>query len=216
MPAVTFTNSTNTTSDAWSAWVDDPSATATTTWRYWITGSATANYYWLNWNRGGTTLTTGGATEVGYAFVQQPAPVSAEEAAAAADRARVMRAEADERMARQQADHLAAVQRAETLLHEHLTIRQRRSLKANGQFRVRTPSGRCYEIGRGHHANVFQLNADGKRTHRLCVYPEGGLPEADCMLAQKLHLEANEEQLRQVAHITPLGSAIPEVAAAAR
>jgi hypothetical protein len=34
------------------------------------------------------------------------------------------------------------------------------------------------------------------------VYATGGVPVADCMLAQKLHIEANEENFRQVAHIT--------------
>lgn len=75
--------------------------------------------------------------------------------------------------------------------------------KPAGQVR-RFESGRWYEIERGHHANVFGLGARGKRTETLCVYPTGAVPEADAMLAQKLYLEANEERLRQVAHITPL------------
>ncbi|HXJ31373.1 MAG TPA: hypothetical protein VNG35_12080, partial [Gemmatimonadales bacterium] len=80
----------------------------------------------------------------------------------------------------------------------------RRSLAARNSFRVRTRSGRRYEIQRGHHANVYELDAQNKRRDHLCVYPVGGLPEADCMLAQKLWLEANEEVLRSVAVITPV------------
>lgn len=107
-------------------------------------------------------------------------------------------------MARERADREEAVQRAETLLHQNLTRHQRRTLRGRGRFFVRSEHGRRYEIERGHHANVYEVDPRGRRVNRLCVYATGGVPEADCMLAQKLMLQADEERLRRVANITPV------------
>lgn len=190
---------------AWTVWTTgNTTVNATQPWAYW-TGNITAaaNTIWLDWAEatGDRVIRTVG---------NQPAPVprTPEQIQADEDRARVARAEREERMAKDRADHEQAVQRAETLLHAHLSVRQRRSLRARNAFRVRGQSGRWYEITRGHHNNTFGLDGKGKRVEQLCVYATGGVPEADCMLAQALHIEVNEEQLRRVAHITPFVVAV--------
>jgi len=183
-----------TTTTVWGNWNNATTTNATVTtigpWIYWADAgtTATANVTWANWNG-----------DLYVAPKRTPEQIAADE-----ERARVARAEWEERQARERADREQAVQRAETLLHEHLNDRQRRALKVRGVFRVQAMSGRWYEVGRGHHGKLTELGRRGKPVNRLCVYAVGGLPDADQMLAQKLYLESAEEALRKVAYITPV------------
>lgn len=198
-PSVDWTTGTGTTGGfanvIWASWNTASTTTLisnNTTWGYWTTGGTTvsnsSNIVWDNWAIQPIIAT--------YP-VRTPEEIEADEA-----KARVARAEYEERAAKQRTDAAQAVQKAETLLHAHLNERQRRYLAAHGVFRVKAKSGRWYEIGRGHHGKLKELNAEGKPVNSLCVYATGGCPEADQMLAQKLYLEAAEEELRRVAYIT--------------
>jgi hypothetical protein len=65
-------------------------------------------------------------------------------------------------------------------------------------------TGRRYRIRQGRQLNVEELGTKGRRTCALCFAPEGGLPMADVMLAQKLALELFETDALQVANKAPL------------
>lgn len=175
-------------------------------WTNWNAGTATnvTAEAWGYWNTASTVATTGAWIQWNGTPVGTLKPLTPEEQAAADDRTRVIRAEWEQRQSRERADRDEAVKRAETLLHTNLTRHQRRMLRTRNRFYVRSQHGRRYEIERGHHANVYEVDRRGQRVSRLCVYPTGGVPEGDCMLAQKLHLQANEEAFRRTAHITPL------------
>jgi len=187
-PTYYASSSTSTWTTTWNAW----NYTSTgTTWGNWTTTAATTNFPQVVWNQWVNDV-----LRDPYQFHQQ---TEAEEEAQ-----RVRNAQLEERAAKHRADAAQAVERAETLLHENLRPGQRRMLRERRRFYVRSQRGRRYEIERGHHANVWEVDGSGKRLNRLCVYPTGGLPEADCMLGQKLHLEYDEDRFRQVAHITPV------------
>lgn len=185
-----------TTNVVWGNWNSTAATTAGSgPWTYWLSGnSTTANTTYVVWQTWNTIP------------LAQPPQRTPEQIAADADRARIAAADWEERQARERADREEAVQRAETLLHAHLNDRQRRALKAHGQFRVKSMSGRWYRIRRGHHGQLTELGSRGKPVNRLCVYAQGGLPDADQMLAQKLFLESAEETLRKVAHVTPVAA----------
>lgn len=212
------------TGDPWPYWVSATTSNATTTatyWSYWNTPT-TANTItitdpWPYWN----IATTAGGTTQAIQIGQDAWPAwfntswagtiwedrrTPEQKVADEEAMRVRRAQAEERAARDRADREAAVQRAETLLHANITPHQRRMLRRHNRFYVRSQHGNRYLIERGHHQNVFKVDEGGKKLERLCVYATGGVPEGDCMLAQKFHLESNEDAFRRVAHITPLAT----------
>ncbi len=182
-----------TTTAVWNNWTTANTTATANVWPYWISSGATTATTWINWNDGIGTLVP---TPI------RPRQLTPEEL----DAHRIARAQAEERQALARADREQAVQRAETLLHENLNDRQRRSLRAHGRFRVKAASGRWYEVWRNHHGRLIELGARGKPVNNLCVYATGGAPDADQMLAQKLYLEAAEETLRRVAHITPVAA----------
>lgn len=90
-----------------------------------------------------------------------------------------------------------ADQVAEALLRRHLSAGQLGQLQAHGFFDVERP-GRTYRIHRGRSINIQVLEA-GRTTHRLCFHPGAPMPDADTMLAQKLMLEANEQEALRIA-----------------
>lgn len=102
--------------------------------------------------------------------------------------------------------------RAEGLLREHLSERQREDLAAKGYFDVcavdfRAGTRRYYRIKRGRAQNVFLLDGPhGREVKRLCCHPHEQVPDADTMLAQKLMLEMNEELFLKLANITDLAT----------
>ena len=48
-----------------------------------------------------------------------------------------------------------------------------------------------------------EVNAAGKEIFSLCIQPDN-VPDGDAMLAQKLHIEYNEEGFRKIANIRPV------------
>lgn len=186
-------------------WIGNSTATTTNglnPWTNWVATSATTTTTTLVWDAWNTP-TTGTVWQQWQITAPQWRQATPEEL----EQQRVLRAQAEERMAQERADREQAVQRAETLLHEQLRPGQRRMLRLRNHFYVRSQHGRRYEINRGHHGNVYEVDGKGKRVARLCVYATGGVPEGDCMLAQKLHIEYDEDHFRRVANITPMVAA---------
>lgn len=124
--------------------------------------------------------------------------------------------QAAERRARQAADELAYQERlaaehdkavaaeakANKLLVEHLSDEQRKTLAEKNYFDVQIGE-KTYRIHRGTHGNVRLLDTDGKEKTLFCVQPSG-VPVPDCMLAQKLHLEADEPGFLRAANARPI------------
>lgn len=94
-----------------------------------------------------------------------------------------------------------AEERAMALFREHLTPEQRKSYDERASFEVRGgTTGRRYRIQHGRQMNIAVLDDQGRAVQGLCFVPEGALPTGDCMLAQKLALELDEERALAVAN----------------
>lgn len=92
--------------------------------------------------------------------------------------------------------------RAQRLLAMSLAREQLKDLDEKGFFLVEVKSGHRYRIYKGTHGNV-KREEDGVLVESLCIQPTE-VPAEDAMLAQKLHLEADEEDFRRTANITRL------------
>ena len=73
--------------------------------------------------------------------------------------------------------------------------------------------GRKYRIDRGQHGNVKLLNEREQVVESYCIQPQGGLPDADAMLAQKLLLESDPESFRRISNVTIAGRVLPGIRA---
>ena len=81
------------------------------------------------------------------------------------------------------------------LLTDNLSPAQRDQLEVFNYFDVvGGDTGTRYRIRFGNLMNVEQLDPRGKRIRLLCFAPEGRLPVADTMLAQKIALELFETE----------------------
>lgn len=160
-------------------------------WNNWTTNTATTVavdpwYGWVN-----NTITLGNNTYRGQTPVHRELSTPEE------------LAEARERRREAERVHVAARERAEALLQDHLTKAQRAEMKKHHRITVVGSRGRRYCIHtRGSAAgNVEVKQAVGNGTAAfLCAHPSG-VPLADAFLAQKLHIEADEESFLQVANI---------------
>lgn len=94
--------------------------------------------------------------------------------------------------------------RAETLLLSHLAPKQCDEYQRLKRFHVHMPDGRIYRITKGWAGNVKLVESeDSERSvESLCIHPRIRVPAPDNMLAQKLLLEANEQEFRQIANIS--------------
>lgn len=162
----------------WATWNDYTTTTATTSdiWYVWAnTGTATATSTtatWTSWCN--STATTTYVTPA----QQTPEERAAEEA----------------RYQEQVALRKAAEAKAEQLLVENLSLRQREEFLKHGHFIVHGRNAR-YRVRRGRSANIDVIDRSGKMTHRLCIHPAEPVPDPDTMLAQKLYLENDEDYL---------------------
>jgi hypothetical protein len=94
-----------------------------------------------------------------------------------------------------------AEDRALALLREWLSPAQVAQFKSYRHFDViGSTSGRRYRIRPEPQMNVDELDASGARVAVWCFLPEGHLPIADIMLAQKIALETDERAALAVAH----------------
>lgn len=100
--------------------------------------------------------------------------------------------------------------RAEELLNRYLREDQRGTLREKGWFLVEAKSGTRYRIYRGRSHNVKVLDSRDREVASLCAHPRDVVPEADCMLSQKLMLELAEDRFLAIANRRHLMSNIPE------
>ena len=96
--------------------------------------------------------------------------------------------------------------RAEVLLQESLSSRQREEYATKGHFTLvvkdpATGEHRHYRIRNGRHGNLDRLDSSGRLVATYCVHPTVACPSEDNMLAQKLMLESGmEEDLLRIAN----------------
>lgn len=81
-------------------------------------------------------------------------------------------------------------------LRKHLTTRQKRSLKKDGNFEVIGQSGIRYVIDDTGISNVLDTVTD---TFYCVVFEHEDLPYGDVMLMQKLMLETDEQRFLRIA-----------------
>ena len=94
---------------------------------------------------------------------------------------------------------------ADRLLIKSLSAAQRAQFESCGYFEVTGGVTRKrYRIRRGCQMNVEELDQKGRRVRLLCFVPEGQVPIADVMLAQKIALELFEPAAISVAHQSPV------------
>ena len=145
---------------------------------------------WTAWNTtlSGDTLTV--------APIHSPVIVPTSISPSAVDYQRI---EADRRTKEQ-----AAKDKAEILLLEHLSAKQKDDLKKKGYFLVEV-AGEVYKIKRGFSGNVKLINKETEQEMKsFCIHPHERVPDGDAMLAQKLLLESNLDQFLKIANCTNL------------
>ena len=166
-------------------------------WQTWTTSdttitSGTCNVVWANWNEtiGQLNIDPQLQPQIQPSYLHSHVPLLSEE-----EKQRL-------ELRRQQGELKIklANERANRLLFNHLTPGQLEDLKQNGGFNVMLENGREYRIEWGSHGNVFLLGEASKKMSSYCIQPRGQLPKADSMLAQKLLLEANEDQFLRIAN----------------
>jgi hypothetical protein len=184
----------------WTGWINDDARstyitqTATSTvWTYWATSTTTCATV--------EVIAPGGWANVRVSRPPEPALTDAERAAAQARRDAVMRRER-EHQAELVARAEAAEKRAEQLLVENLSLKQREEYLRHKAFTVHGRIAR-YRIRRGRSGNVDVVNEQGILTHRLCAHPRAQVPDCDTMLAQKLMLEHDEHAFVRRANVHP-------------
>lgn len=94
-----------------------------------------------------------------------------------------------------------AEKKAEILLRQMLTPEQKEDLTQKGCFYLHVGEKK-FRIDRGHAGNVKLVDERNEVVESYCIHPEGGIPDADAMLAQKLLLETDLETFERVANIT--------------
>jgi hypothetical protein len=92
-----------------------------------------------------------------------------------------------------------AKKRADELLKAHLTPQQREELEMKNHFHLLV-GAKKYRINRGRSRNIQLVNEQGVVVKTLCAHPSEMIPDADTMLAQKLMLEANENEFLRIAN----------------
>lgn len=184
------------------------------------------NPVWSRWTSAGTTATNvnlwpSWVTQFADAVLarrerdwprqayQTPAPRVVTEEDLARNRRWELQREAqleEQRVAR--AARAAAEAKAEELLRANLSEAQRQELEQHDWFLVIGKTGEIFRIRRGRSANVDVIDPKtGAIVKRLCAHPNVHCPDADTMLAQKLHLEDDAQSFIRVAndHGRPYG-----------
>jgi hypothetical protein len=152
---------------------------------YTINSATLSNQAWVNWN---------------CSHEESQARLRRQTEQSAASQAAWVVAEGEKARARE---------RAGKLLQENLSPKQREELAAKGHFHLEVFSKdgtrRTYQINKGRSGNVKQLNEAGRIIKSLCCHPIEMVPDEDTMLAQKLFLEAREEDFLSIANHTNYG-----------
>jgi hypothetical protein len=126
----------------------------------------------------------------------------------AAQQRDVVEAARQELLARDQArikERKEAEDRARVLLLATLDAEQAKMFVAERSFVVHSQDRkRRYLVKYGVQGNVELLNDAGQSVAKFCIHPEESVPTPDVMLAQKLLLEADEQQFLKIANKTVL------------
>lgn len=200
---VSATN-TGTTADVWPYWQESSTAT--------ITSTGASQIIWIRWNSA-DNVTCGASTNdsliidggTGSTVTWTHWVRAQEQSAEQVQRELLRQEEWRAQRLKLEAEEAEAKKRAEKLLTEHLSPPQREQLAAKGHFELdvisRNGERRRYQIRRGWSGNVKQVcPSSGRILRSLCIHPRETVPVADNMLAQKLLLEANEEEFLRVAN----------------
>lgn len=168
-------------------------------WRQWVTQSTSSttsdlsNAVWETW----VAIHNANIMANNSAVFVRPHAETPEQI-----RARV--AAAEQRLVARKAEDLArtkAQEKAHKLLIEHLTPKQEETLRMHGYFDVDLGE-RVYRIRKGGHGGWVERMQGQKATDGYCIYVTGDCPPEDHMLAQKLMLEANEQEFLRIANRT--------------
>ena len=90
--------------------------------------------------------------------------------------------------------------KAQALLKEWLSPEQLAEYERGASFDVMgSKTGKRYRIEKRRQQNVFELDRKGRPIRGWCFMPEGCLAMGDVMLAQKIALETDEEEVMNVA-----------------
>lgn len=202
------TGDVNLTSGIWGAWTANVTSASTT-----LTGGHPyGSTVWTAWNE---NRTPGG---IDFASREEVQRYAARRPVANADVRRWRELEAAQRiredglrakLVEETRLRLQADARAEKILREHLTDEQRRDLDEKSFFYLESIEAggarRKYRIDKGTHGNVKVLDDEGKKVvGSYCVQPVG-VPVADAMLAQVLHLRHDPEGFKKAANFRGWG-----------
>lgn len=185
----------------WQIWNNDYGGTCTsvaneiTITRNGTGVNASDGIIWTAWN-GTYVAATLRASATGSSGVNNYARERIDPARTAAQQQEFIAAEAERANARA---------RAQMLLRESLSEQQRMELAEKGYFHLDVLSAngerRRYRIRRGRAGNVQRVSLDGSQVLKtLCIHPRMMVPDEDTMLAQKLLLEAREEDFLAIAN----------------
>ena len=180
---------------------------ATTTTNHWIADQCTAAANAV-WRSSGWQQCSHTKVRWTPSVVAQETPEQRVERAAKAELAR----QAAEREAAQRKVFMdTAKNRARRLLFSMLSPMQQKQLDEKNHFDLtvhgQDGSQRVYRIEYGYQGNVKLLVPDGQPVRRYCIHADSRLPYEDQMLAQKLLLEANEQDFLRIANMTQLRAA---------
>jgi hypothetical protein len=179
--------------------ITSASSTTSTVWDYWCDSTSTAttsNGVWVEWCSGTYATNDPQTFRRQYLNEWQAPPPETEEQRAV----RIARdAEAEARYKAEQEKRKAAEAKAEKLLLENLSLRQRDEFRKHGHFIVHGKTRR-YRIRRGWSGNIDVVDKEGRIDHRLCAHPIEHVPDHDNMLAQKLWLESDEDAFVRIAN----------------
>ena len=184
-----------TCANTWTTWNSTSTSTSGDAWYYWCNSGTTASTIStvdLTWEMWCSTSTTSTGTSV-YRSVRDSSPPTEEQIRASEEARRRM----DERIRQ---DRLAE-ERAEQCLVENLDEEQRRSWREKNHFVVHGRRNLRYRVRKFAAGNIDVVDEKGKVIERYCVHcASHAVPKADQLLAQKLHLELNEDEVHRVAN----------------
>jgi hypothetical protein len=87
------------------------------------------------------------------------------------------------------------------LLDSILDDIQKKTFEEEDWFLVIGKSGRIYRLRRGRVGNIDLVSPDGRVLRSYCVHPNGSFPNGDDLVAQKLHLECDDDNLIEQANL---------------
>lgn len=175
-------------------------STSDSTWSSWSNSAEStnvgSNYVWQFWVDTPISVTVPPRRQLAL-----PRRESAEEREARVQR-ELLRHQEDQRREEERRTELELARvEASNLLDSILSDIQRQTLEKEDWFLVVGKSGNIYRIRRGRVGNIDLLSPEGQILRRYCVHPQGHLPNADDLVAQKLHLESNDDHLMEVANV---------------